>query len=190
MSSLHTRPYEGAAIPAAGTYEIDLAHSEIGFSVRHMMVSKVRGSFGDVTGTVTVAEDPLASSVVIDIKADSVDTKSADRDGHLKSGDFFDAENHPSITFRSTGVSDFDGESFTVTGDLTVRDVTRPVSFPVTYEGVARDPWGGERVGFEGRLELDREDFGLEWNQVLETGGVLVGKKATLELTIEAVRQA
>lgn len=187
--SLSTRDYEGATIPAAGTYEIDISHSEVGFSVRHMMVSKVRGNFGDVAGTITVAEDPLASKVDVAIQVASVDTKNPDRDGHLKSADFFDAETYPTITFASTGVSDFDGGSLTVAGDLTVRDVTRPVSFRATYEGVARDPWGGERIGFEGRLELDRGDFGLEWNQALETGGVLVGRTANLEVVVEAVRQ-
>lgn len=187
--SLSTRDYEGATIPTAGTYEIDISHSEVGFSVRHMMVSKVRGNFGDVAGTITVAEDPLASKVDVAIQVASVDTKNPDRDGHLKSADFFDAETYPTITFASTGVSDFDGGSLTVAGDLTVRDVTRPVSFRATYEGVARDPWGGERIGFEGRLELDRGDFGLEWNQALETGGVLVGRTANLEVVVEAVRQ-
>ncbi len=187
--SLSTRDYEGATIPTAGTYEIDISHSEVGFSVRHMMVSKVRGNFGDVAGTITVAEDPLASKVDVAIQVASVDTKNPDRDGHLKSADFFDAETYPTITFASTGVSDFDGGSLTVAGDLTVRDVTRPVSFRATYEGVARDPWGGERIGFEGRLGLDRGDFGLEWNQALETGGVLVGRTANLEVVVEAVRQ-
>lgn len=187
--SLSTRDYEGATIPTAGTYEIDISHSEVGFSVRHMMVSKVRGNFGDVAGTITVAEDPLASKVDVAIQVASVDTKNPDRDGHLKSADFFDAETYPTITFASTGVSDFDGGSLTVAGDLTVRDVTRPVSFRATYEGVARDPWGGDRIGFEGRLELDRGDFGLEWNQALETGGVLVGRTANLEVVVEAVRQ-
>jgi polyisoprenoid-binding protein YceI len=151
-----------------------------------MMVSKVRGRFGEVEGTITFAEDPLASQVDISIGVASVDTGSADRDGHLTSPDFFDAETFPTITFRSAGVKDLRGDSFTLEGDLTVRDVTRPVRFTATYNGIGRNPWGATVVGFEGRIELDREEFGLTWNQALETGGVLVGKVATIDIAIEA----
>jgi polyisoprenoid-binding protein YceI len=150
------------------------------------MVSKVRGRFGAVQGTIVFAEDPLASSVSIDIDVASIDTHSPDRDAHLTSADFFDAETFPTITFRSTGVSELRNDTFTLEGDLTVRDVTRPVSFTVTYNGAAKNPWGQVVVGFEGRIELDREDFGLTWNQTLETGGVLVGKVVTIDIAIEA----
>lgn len=184
--TLTTREAAGLTLPEAGTYDIDVSHSELSFSVRHMMVSKVRGRFGDVTGSITLAEDPLASSVEVRIGVGSIDTGAADRDGHLASPDFFDAETHPEITFRSTGVKDLKGDTFTLEGDLTVRDVTRPVSFTVTYNGVGQNPWGGVVLGFEGRVEIDREDFGLTWNQTLETGGVLVGKMATIDIAVEA----
>jgi polyisoprenoid-binding protein YceI len=177
-------------VPTAGTYTVDTSHSELTFSVRHMMVSKVRGRFGDVEGSLTFAEDPLASSVEIRIGVASIDTGTPDRDAHLTSPDFFDAETFPEITFRSTGVRDVKGDTFTLDGDLTVRDVTRPVSFTATYNGVGRNPWGQVVVGFEGRIELDREDFGLTWNQALETGGVLVGKVATIDIALEATQDA
>ena len=151
-----------------------------------MMVSKVRGRFGEVDGTITLAEDPRDSSVEVTIAVGSIDTGDAGRDGHLTSADFFDAETFPSITFRSTGVRDLDGDRFTLDGDLTVRDVTRPVSFTATYNGAGQNPWGALVMGFEGRVEIDREDFGLTWNQTLETGGVLVGKVVTIDIAVEA----
>ena len=188
--ALPTRSFEGLQVPEAGTYAIDTSHSELTFSVRHMMVSKVRGHFGDVEGTITFGDDPLASTVAVDIAVGSIATGSPDRDAHLTSADFFDAETFPQITFRSTGVRDVKGDQFTLEGDLTVRDVTRPISFTATYNGVGRNPWGQVVVGFEGRTEIDREDFGLTWNQALETGGVLVGKVATIDVAIEATPQA
>ncbi len=189
---LPTREVPGLDLPApaAGAYTVDTSHSELTFSVRHMMVSKVRGRFGDVEGSITFAEDPLASSVEIRIGVASIDTGAPDRDGHLTSPDFFDAETFPHITFRSTGVKDLKGDAFTLEGDLTVRDVTRPVSFRATYNGLGKNPWGQVVVGFEGRIELDREDFGLTWNQALETGGVLVGKVATIDIAVEATQDA
>jgi polyisoprenoid-binding protein YceI len=150
-----------------------------------MMVSKVRGRFGDVEGTVVVAEDPLQSTVEVRIATGSIDTGTPDRDAHLTSPDFFDAEAFPSITFRSTGISDVKGDTFTLTGDLTVKDVTREVSFTATYNGAGQNPWGQVVAGFEGQLEIDREDFGLTWNQALETGGVLVGKVAKIDIAVE-----
>ena len=189
---LPTRDVQGLdlPVPTASTFTVDTSHSELTFSVRHMMVSKVRGRFGDVEGTITFAEDPLASSVEIRIGVASIDTGTPDRDGHLTSADFFDAETYPEITFRSTGVTQVKGDTFVLEGDLTVRDVTRPVSFKATYNGVGKNPWGAVVVGFEGRIELDREDFGLTWNQALETGGVLVGKVATIDIAIEATQNA
>ncbi|HEX7132614.1 MAG TPA: YceI family protein [Iamia sp.] len=180
-----TRPFNGLQIPTPGTYAVDTSHSELTFSVRHMMVSKVRGRFGDVEGTVTIAEDPLASQVEVRIATASVDTGSPDRDGHLQGDDFFAAETYPHIVFRSTGISDVDGDTFTLTGDLTVKDVTREVSFTATYNGAGKNPWGQVVAGFEGQIEIDREDFGLTWNQALETGGVLVGKVAKIDIAVE-----
>ncbi len=185
-AAVPTREFQGLQVPEAGTYAIDTSHSELTFSVRHMMVSKVRGRFGDVEGAITFAEDPAQSSVEVTIAVGSIDTGAPDRDAHLTSPDFFDAETFPQITFRSTGISDVKGDTFTLTGDLTVRDVTRSVSFTATYNGVGKNPWGAVVVGFEGRIELDREDFGLTWNQALETGGVLVGKVATIDIAVEA----
>jgi polyisoprenoid-binding protein YceI len=191
-TGLPTREIPGLDLPAPapGSYTVDASHSELTFSVRHMMVSKVRGRFGEVEGAITFAEDPLASQVEIRIGAGSVDTGSPDRDGHLTSPDFFDVETFPHITFRSTAVKDLSGDSFTLEGDLTVKDVARPVSFRATYNGLGKNPWGQVVVGFEGRIELDREDFGLTWNQALETGGVLVGKVATIDIAIEATQDA
>jgi len=188
-AALPSREVEGTTLPLPGTFTVDPGHSELSFSVRHMMVSKVRGRFGEVEGSITIAEDPAASSVQISIGVASVDTGAADRDGHLSSPDFFDAETYPTIVFRSTGVRDLKGDAFTLDGDLTVRDVTRPVSFGVTYNGMGRNPWGQVVIGFEGRVEIDREDFGLVWNQALETGGVLVGKVATIDIAVEASQQ-
>lgn len=180
-----TREFQGLQVPVAGTYAVDTSHSELTFSVRHMMVSKVRGRFGDVEGTVTIAEDPLQSQVEVRIATASVDTGTPDRDAHLTSPDFFDVESFPHITFRSTGITDVKGDTFTLTGDLTVKDVTRPVSFKATYNGAGTNPWGAPVAGFEGEVEIDREDFGLTWNQALETGGVLVGKVAKIDIAVE-----
>jgi polyisoprenoid-binding protein YceI len=184
-----TRTVDGSEVPVAGTYTLDASHSDVGFSVRHLMVSKTKGRFSDVSGTVVIAEDPLASSVDVTIAVASIDTRDATRDGHLLSPDFFDAEQHPTITYRSTKVTPAGGDRWTVEGDLSVHGVTRPVALEVTFEGAAKDPWGGERIGFTAKTEVDREAFGLTWNQALETGGVLVGKAAKIEIEAEAVRQ-
>jgi len=175
--------------PQAGTYAIDAAHTEVGFKVRHLMVSKVRGSFTDVAGTVTIADDPLQSSVAVTVQLASIDTRDEQRDAHLRGGDFFDVEQNPTMAFRSTGVRPVGGNRYEVDGELSLLGVTRPLVLHVSYEGAGKDPWGGSRVGFTARGELDREEFGLTWNQALETGGVLVGKKVEIELEVEAVRQ-
>lgn len=188
--ALTTRTYEGLEIPQAGTFVVDPSHTELTFSVRHMMVSKVRGRFSQMEGVIHLAEDPLDSSVEITIDAASIDTGAPDRDAHLVSPDFFDAEKYPKVTFRSTAVKDVQGDTFTLEGDLTIRDVTRPISFTATYNGTGKNPWGATVIGFEGRVELDREDFGLTWNQALETGGVLVGKVITIDIAVEATSQA
>ncbi|SCE87405.1 YceI family protein [Micromonospora mirobrigensis] len=184
-----TREWDGLTIPAAGTYLLDAAHKRVGFVARHMMVSKVRGEFADATATITIAEDPLQSSVTATIQAASIDTKQADRDGHLRSPEFLDVEQFPTLEYRSTGVKSRDGNEFVLTGELTVKGVTRPVDLEVEFEGVGRTPFGTDVFGFTATTEIDREDFGLTWNVALETGGVLVGKKIKIEIEGEAVRQ-
>ena len=185
-----TRTVAGNEVPNAGTYGLDASHSEVGFSVRHLMVSKVKGRFSDVSGTITIAEDPLASSVEVTIGTASIDTRDEQRDAHLRSPDFFDVEQYPSMTYRSTKVSPAGKGRWLVEGDLSLHGVTRNVPLEVSFEGGATDPWGGIRAGFSARAELNREDFGLAWNQALETGGVVVGKKVTIEIEAEAVYQA
>jgi polyisoprenoid-binding protein YceI len=184
-----TRTVDGIEVPAAGTYQLDASHSDVGFSVRHLMVSKTKGRFSGVSGTVVIAEDPAESSVEVTIDVASIDTRDATRDGHLTSPDFFDVEQFPTITYKSTKVTSAGGAHWQVDGDLTVHGTTRPVSLDVTFEGGAKDPWGGARIGFTAGTEVDREAFGLTWNQALETGGVLVGKAAKIEIEAEAVRQ-
>ena len=183
-----TRTVDGVELPEAGTYAIDAAHSHVGFTVRHLMVSKVRGSFGDFEGTITIAEEPAASHVEVVVRLASIDTRDAQRDAHLRSGDFFDIEAHPTMAFRSTGLRHLGGDGWVVDGELTIGGVTRPLQLTTTFEGSSKDPWGGTRIGFSARGEVDREEFGLTWNQALETGGVLVGKKAVIELEVEAAR--
>ncbi|MGH3347034.1 MAG: YceI family protein [Nocardioides sp.] len=173
-----------------GDYAIDTSHSRLGFVARHAMVTKVRGHFTDFTATARVdTENPAASSVEIDIDVASVSTGSADRDGHLRSPDFFDVENFPAMTFRSTDVSR-DGDEWTVTGDLTIKDTTKPVTIAFEETGTAVDPFGNTRVGFEGGVTVNRKDWGLSWNAALETGGVLVSEKVKLELDISAIKNA
>lgn len=184
-----TRTWEGLTIPAAGTYVLDQAHKRVGFVARHMMVSKVRGQFAEATATIAIADNPLESSVTATIQAPSIETGQADRDAHLRSGDFLDIETHPTLEFRSTGVKSHRGNEFILTGDLTIRGVTRPVELDVEFEGAGRSLYGQEIFGFTATTEIDREDFGLTWNVALETGGVLVGKKVKIEIEGEAIRQ-
>ena len=183
-----TRTVDGLALPAAGSFELDPSHSHVGFSVRHMM-GKVRGRFASFAGTVTIAEDPVESSVDVTIDVGSIDTRDEQRDGHLRSPDFFDAESHPKMTYRSTGLTSRGDGRYRVAGDLTIKGVTRPVPLDLTFEGVGIDPWGNQRLGFSATGEIDREQFGLTWNQALETGGVLVGKKVKIEIEAQTVRQ-
>lgn len=186
----NTRVWNGLTIPTAGTYELDAAHKRVGFVARHMMVSKVRGEFTDATATITVAEDPLASSVTATIQAASITTSHADRDAHLKGADFLDVEKFPTLEFRSTGVKSHSGNEFVLAGELTIKGVTRPVELEVEFEGAGRSPFGQDIFGFSATTEIDREDFGLTWNVALETGGVLVGKKIKIEIEGEAIRQS
>ena len=171
-----------------GTYVIDASHTEVGFVARHAMVTKVRGYFRDLEGTIAVAENLADSTATATMKTASVDTGSADRDGHLKSADFFDVENNPEITFVSTGVNNVSGNTFDVTGDLTINGVTKPVTLAAEYDGTAQDPFGNVRAGFTASTTVEREDWGLTWNASLETGGVLVSKKITLNLEISAIK--
>ncbi|MEI2809708.1 MAG: YceI family protein [Nocardioides sp.] len=171
-----------------GDYAIDPSHSQIGFSVRHAMVTTVRGSFGVFESKAHIdAEQPGNSSVTVSIETASISTGSADRDGHLSSPDFFDAAAYPQITFASTDVAR-DGDEWTITGDLTIKDVTRPVTIVFEQVGTAKDPFGNTRVGFEGGVTISRKDWGLSWNAALETGGVLVSDAVKLSFDISAVR--
>jgi polyisoprenoid-binding protein YceI len=184
------REFEGLTIPTAGTYTLDPNHKRVGFVVRHLMVSKVRGNFEDATATVTIAEDPLQTSVTASITTASINTGQTDRDNHLRSGDFFDAEKFPTMEFRSTGIKSHDGDEFVLDGELTIKDVTKPVELKVEFEGVGRSPYGQDVFGFSATTEIDREDWGLTWNVALEQGGVMVAKKVKIEIEGEAIRQA
>jgi polyisoprenoid-binding protein YceI len=174
-----------------GEYEIDPVHSRIGFVARHAMVSKVRGHFADLSGTIHVdGETPSASSIELSMAVSSIDTGSEQRDAHLRTNDFFDAEQFPTISFSSTEIEQSGSGTFDVTGDLTIRGVTRQVTLEVTFTGAAKDPWGGERIGFETSTVINRRDFGVNFNAPLEAGGVLVSDKVTIEIDIEAVKKA
>jgi len=170
-----------------GTWTVDTSHSTIGFTARHLMISKVRGRFGSFSGTLTVADDPLQSSVEATVELASVSTNDDGRDTHLRAADFFDVENHPTMTFSSTGVKE-KGDDYALLGDLTIKGVTRHVEFDLEFDGVSPDPWGGTRAGFTARTEINRKDWGLDFNVALETGGVLVGEKVKIELEIEAIK--
>lgn len=170
-----------------GTWNVDASHSTVGFSVRHLMVAKVRGRFTDFSGTITVGDDPLTSKVEAVVKTASVDTHDDGRDGHLRGADFFDVEQFPDMTLVSTGI-EADGDDFVLHTQLTIKGVTRPVDFELEFDGVATDPWGNVKAGFSAEAEINRKDWGLEWNVALETGGVLVGEKVKLTLDIEALK--
>ena len=172
-----------------GTYAIDPSHSRIGFVARHAMVTRVRGSFDEFEGTGHFDADD-ASKIKLDltIKAESIDTRNDDRDGHLRSNDFFDMDNYPEITFASTQVEKVDNETYRVTGNLTIKGTTKPVTIDFDYHGAATDPFGNQRIGLEGSATINRKDWGVEWNAPLETGGVLVGEKVTLEIEVSAIK--
>ncbi|MER7798095.1 YceI family protein [Microbacterium sp. NPDC096154] len=172
-----------------GTYVLDPSHSEVGFSVRHMMISKVKGSFHVIEGAIVAPENPLEAKVTAKADVASINTKDEGRDQHLRSADFFDAESHPEITFVSTGVRANDGD-FLVDGDLTIKGITKPVTFTVEFGGFGADPWGNYKAGATGTATIDREEFGLTWNAALETGGVLVGKDVTITLDLQGALQA
>jgi polyisoprenoid-binding protein YceI len=193
MRSAATVP---APVPGASagesSWQIDPAHSHAEFAVRHLMISSVKGAFGDVRGTVWVDESD-AKTVLVDvtIQVASIDTRQEQRDAHLRSADFFDAARFPTITFRSRLVEgDHHDSEFRLVGDLTIRDVTREVVLVVSNEGRLTDPWGAERAGFSAQGKIDRTDFGLTWNQALETGGVLVGNEVKISVEVELIREA
>lgn len=171
-----------------GTWNIDPSHSQVGFTVRHLMVSKVRGEFSGFSGAVTIAEDLLASSVSAEVDVASVSTRDAGRDEHLRSSDFFAIEDHPTWSFRSTGIgATSDPSEYVLRGDLTLRGVTRPVEFALEVHGVSPDPWGGTRAGFTATTKVNRKDYGIDWNLPVDGGGVVVGDKVEITLEIEAV---
>ncbi|MBW1637789.1 MULTISPECIES: YceI family protein [Microbacterium] len=172
----------------AGTWVLDPAHSEVTFSVRHMMISKVRGTFGVKSATLVAPENPLEATVEASVDVTSVDTNDENRDNHLRSADFFDVENHPTMEFVSTGARVEDGDFF-VDGDLTIRGITKPVSFAFDFGGFGTDPYGNYKAGASATTVINREDFGLTWNAALETGGVLVGKDITINLDLQGALQ-
>ncbi|MFI1413855.1 YceI family protein [Streptomyces sp. NPDC020707] len=174
-----------------GDYTIDPAHSTIGFVARHAMVTNVKGGFQDFTGSLHLdGGDPAKSTASIDVKMDSISTGSEDRDGHLKSADFFKTEEFPTMTFRSTSAEALGGDDYRITGDLTILGTTKPLSIDLEFNGAAKDPFGNERVGFEGKAEILRSAWGLTWNAALETGGVLVSDKIKLTFDISAIKNA
>jgi polyisoprenoid-binding protein YceI len=189
ISNPAVRLVEGEELPVAGTYAIDQSHSHVGFAVRHLMVSKVRGRFSDFSGTVEIAENPLDSKVSVTIQTASADTRDENRDAHLRSEDFFDSENWPTMTYRSRSVRPTGKGRYIVDGDLTIKDVTAAIPLEVTFEGGGGDPWGGVRIGFSAAAELDREAFEINWNSPLDGGGFVLGKKVSIEIEAEAIKQ-
>jgi polyisoprenoid-binding protein YceI len=172
-----------------GDYNLDPSHSRIGFQARHAMVTKVRGAFNDFEGSLRIdAQDPTKSSAKVTIQAASIDTRNADRDAHLKGNDFFAMDEYPEITFVSTAAEKVDDANYRLTGDLTIKGVTKPVTVDFEFTGAANDPWGNLRIGFEGAVTINRKDWGVSWNTALETGGILVSEKVTLEFDLAAVK--
>ena len=172
-----------------GTYTIDPTHSRIGFVARHAMVTKVRGSFNEFDGTGAFDTDnPTAAQLQLTIKAASIDTRNADRDAHLRSNDFFDMDTYPEIRFVSTAVEQTGDDEYQVTGDLTIKGITKPVTVEFEYTGTAVDPYGNTRIGLDGKTTVNRKDWGVSWNAALEAGGVLVSEKVTLEFEVSAIR--
>jgi polyisoprenoid-binding protein YceI len=173
----------------SGSYNLDPTHTRLGFVARHAMVTKVRGQFNDFSGTLTIdAEDPTKSSAEVTISPASVTTGNEDRDAHLRTNDFFDVPTYPTWTFKSTQAEKLDEDTYRLTGGLTIKDVTKPVSIDFEFTGAAKDPWGNTRIGFEGRTTINRKDWGVSFNVALEAGGVMVGDKVSLEIDVSAVK--
>jgi polyisoprenoid-binding protein YceI len=179
------------AVPTTGArtqWKLDATHTSVEFSAKHLMITTVKGRIADVEGTIEIDEkNPKNSSVEAVLKAASIDSRTTQRDDHLRSGDFLNVEKFPEIRFRSTKIEG-GREEFKLTGDLTIRDVTKPITLDVTFEGETKDPWGGERAGFSAKGKFDRRDFGLTWNQVLEAGGVAVGNEIKINVEVEAIK--
>lgn len=188
-TAVTSRTVNGVEYPAVGTYTIDPSHTRVGFVVRHMAVSKVRGSLPGVTGTLELAERPVESKISVTIDATTVDTRDENRDNHLRTNDFFDVPNHPTWTFESTAIRETSPTEWEVDGDLTIRGTTRPVTLQAEFEGVVTDPYGNHRVGFSAKGSLDRDDFGVSFGAVMEAGGLVVGKKIDIEIDTEATLQ-
>ena len=186
----NTRIINGVVAPAPGDWELDVPHTNLMFVARYMMLTKVRGRFNKFQGTIHLAEKPEHSWVELTIDAASLDTDNETRDNHLRSADFLDVEHHPTIDFRSTKVELLGDDQLRVIGDLTIRGVTREVGLDAEYLGAEKDPWGNTRIGFAAKTAVDRDQFGVSWNQVLETGGVLVGKRADIEIEAQAIPKA
>jgi polyisoprenoid-binding protein YceI len=182
-----TRTIGGVEVPTPGDWVFDTPHTNLMFVARYAMLTKVRGHFNTFEGAIHVAERPENSSVELSIDASSITTDNDTRDNHLRSGDFLDLENHPTITFRSTNVEVLGDDRLGVTGDLTIRGVTKQVVLDAEYAGAGKDAYGRTRIAFSARTEIDRDEFGVNWNMVLETGGVLVGKKVQIELEVQAL---
>ena len=170
-----------------GTWNVDPVHSSVSFAARHLMVSMVRGRFGSFSGTITIAENRLESKVEATVDVGSISTGDDDRNAHLTSPDFFDAEKYPTMTLVSTGIEQ-DGDDYVLHTDVTIKGITKPVDFELEFHGVSGDPWGGTRAGFSAETEVNRKDWGLEWNLILETGGVMLGEKVKMQLDVQAVK--
>ena len=185
-----TRTVEGRELPSAGRYDFDLAHSSVGLVVRHLVVSKVRARFNDWSGSLTIGENPANSSVEVTIQTDSFSSGDEGRDAHVKSADFFDVEQFPTATYRSTKVTPSANGDWAVDGELTIRGITKPVALAVTFAGTATDPYGVSKIFFEASANVEREEFGVSFNAPLETGGVVLGKSIKIELDVQAVPAA
>ncbi len=184
------RTINGVTFPVAGTWALDPAHTSVEFQAKHLMVAKVKGHFAGAQGALEIAEDPTQSSAEITIDATTLTTGVADRDAHLKSADFLEVDAYPEITFRTSALEHDGGSEWKLRGELSIHGVTRPVTLETEYNGVGADPWGGTRAFFSAETKIDREDWGLTWNQALEAGGWLVGKEIKIAIEVEAVRQA
>jgi polyisoprenoid-binding protein YceI len=184
------RTINGVTFPAPGTWALDPAHTSVEFQAKHLMVAKVKGHFAGAQGVLEIAEDPTQSSTQITIDATTLSTGVVDRDAHLKSADFLEVDAYPEITFRTSALEHDGGSDWKLRGDLSIHGVTRPVTLETEYNGVGVDPWGGTRAFFSAATKIDREDWGLTWNQALEAGGWLVGKEIRIAIEVEAVRRA
>ena len=190
VKGVASREWNGVQFPKAGTWALDPAHTTIEFEAKHLMVAKVRGRFTEFEGALRIADDPTQSSVTVTIKAATLDTQTQQRDDHLRSADFLEVDKYPDIAFASTVVEHDKDDDWKISGDLTIHGVTRPVTLKTEYSGQTADPWGGQRAAFSAETRIDREDWGLTWNQALEAGGWLVGRELKLKLEVEAVLQA